>query len=229
DHVGGDADGLGGVHQGALDRLLDPVTGVGAEPGVHRGVEALDGPQQAQVALLDQGLEGEPFAGVAARDVHHPPQVGTHHAVAGLAVAVLDPVRQRLFLVRVEQGRLVDLAEVGFQGRLDRIAPEPARSCHRESSSAKKGSGPLVLSKAYYWKGGMPNRTGNPHRGFSPPARPVARAMGVSSSNWSTVGSPARKLTPPQLGGRGVEGLYRTKGAEGARRAPEKARGAGNR
>ena len=123
DHVGGDADGLGGVDQGALDRLLDPVAGVGAEAGVHRGVEALDGAQQAEVAFLDQVLQAQSLAGVAAGDVDDQAQVGPDHAIAGLAVAVLDAVGKLLFLLGVEQRGLVDLAEIGFQRRLDRIIP----------------------------------------------------------------------------------------------------------
>ncbi len=123
DHVGGDADGLGRVDQGPLDRLLDPVAGVGAEARVHRRVEALDGAQQAEVAFLDQVLQAEALAGVAAGDVHHQAQVGAHHAVAGLAVAVLDAVGQLLLFLGIEQRRFVDLAEIRFQRRLDRIIP----------------------------------------------------------------------------------------------------------
>ena len=85
------------------------------------GVEALDGPQQAEVAFLDQVLQAQPLAGVAAGDVDHQPQVGPDHPVAGLAVAVLDAVGELLLLVGGEQGRLVDLAEVGLQRRLDRV------------------------------------------------------------------------------------------------------------
>ena len=90
DHVRRDADRLGGVHQRPLDALLDPVAGVGAEPRVHRRVEPLDRPQQAEVAFLDQVLQGQPLARVAAGDVHHQPQVGPHHLVAGLGVADRD-------------------------------------------------------------------------------------------------------------------------------------------
>ncbi len=83
-HVGGDADRLGGVDQGPLDRLLDPVAGVGAEASVHRGVEPLDGAQQTEVAFLDEVLQAQPLAGVAAGDVDDQAQVGPDHLVAGL-------------------------------------------------------------------------------------------------------------------------------------------------
>ena len=123
DHVRGDANGLGGVDQGALDRLLDPVTGVGAEARVHDGVEAFDGTQQAEIAFLDEVLQAQPLAGVAAGDVDDQTQVGADHPIAGFAVAVLDAVGEVLFFFGVEQRRFVDLAEVGFQRRLDRIIP----------------------------------------------------------------------------------------------------------
>ena len=84
DHVRRDADGLGGVDQGPLDALLDPVAGVGAEAGVHVGVEPLDRAEQAEVAFFDQVLQGQALAGVAAGDVDHQPQVGPDHPVAGL-------------------------------------------------------------------------------------------------------------------------------------------------
>ena len=118
DHVGRDADRLGGVDQGPLDRLLDPIAGVGREAGADGRVEALDRPQQAQVPLLDQVLQAQALAGVAAGDVHHQPQVGADHAVAGLDVAVADGDGQFVLVVGREQRGLVDLAEVGFQGRL---------------------------------------------------------------------------------------------------------------
>ena len=38
--------------------------------------------------------------------------------VAGFAVAVLDAVGQQAFLFRVQQRRLIDLMEIGFQGLL---------------------------------------------------------------------------------------------------------------
>ena len=48
------------------------------------GVEALDGPEQAEVALLDQVLQRQALADVAAGDVDDQAQVGPDHPVAGL-------------------------------------------------------------------------------------------------------------------------------------------------
>ena len=140
DHVGGDANGLGRVHQRPLDRLLDPVAGVGAETRVHRRVEPLDGAQQAEVALFDEVLQPQPFAGVAASDVDDESQIGPHHTVACLAVAVFDLVGELLFLFRIEQRRLVDLTQVGFQRRLDRFVPETAWSCHGDVPANRRSS-----------------------------------------------------------------------------------------
>ena len=99
DHVGGDPDRLGRVDQRPLDRLLDPVARVGAEPGADRRVEPLDGAEQAEVPLLDQVLERQPLADVAPGDVDDQPEVGPDHPVAGRVVAVGDPVREHLLLV----------------------------------------------------------------------------------------------------------------------------------
>src|SRR5439155_350236 len=57
DQVGRDADGFGGVDQGPLNRLLDPVAWVGGEARVHRRVDAFDGPQQAEVAFFNHMLQ----------------------------------------------------------------------------------------------------------------------------------------------------------------------------
>jgi len=117
--------------------LLDPVARVGAEARVHGRVETLHGAQQAQVAFLDEILQAETLAGVAPRDVHDQPQVGADHAVAGFAVALFDAIGEAFFIVGVEQRRFVDLAQVGFQRRLDRIGAETARSCHGECFQAR--------------------------------------------------------------------------------------------
>src|SRR5262249_17764804 len=61
-------------------------------------------------------------------------QVGAHHAVARVAVAVLDAVGQLLLLVGGEQRSLVDFAQVGFQRGLDRETSGPAGSCHGATS-----------------------------------------------------------------------------------------------
>src|SRR5262249_35357692 len=137
-HVGGNANRLGSIDESPPDRLLDAVAGVGAEARVHRRVEALDRAQQAEVAFLNEVLQAEALTGVAASNIDDQTQVSAHHLVAGFTVAVLDAVGQALLLVGAEERCFVDLTEVGFQRRLDRITPYTARSCHGEPSSAKK-------------------------------------------------------------------------------------------
>ncbi len=61
----------------------------------------------------------EALAGVAAGDIDHEPQIGPDHAVAGAGVAEADGWCQVLLVACREQGRFVDLAEVGFQRSLN--------------------------------------------------------------------------------------------------------------
>ena len=150
DHVGRDADRLARVDQRPLDRLLDPVAGVGAEPGADGRVEALDGAQQAEVALLDQVLQAQALAGVAAGDVYHQPQVGADHAVAGGQVAVADADGEVAFVLRGQQRGLVDLAEVRLQRGLDRGAGATllGGGGHRGGSAACAPSRGVVGARA---------------------------------------------------------------------------------
>ena len=101
-HVCGDANGFGGIDEGTLDRLLDPVAGIGAEASVHGRIEALDRTQKPQISFLDEVLETQTLAGIAAGDVHHEPKIGTHHAVARLVIAHLDLVSQFLLFIRAK-------------------------------------------------------------------------------------------------------------------------------
>jgi hypothetical protein len=114
-HVGRDADRFAGVDQRPLDRLLDPIARIGAEAGADLGVEALHGPQQAKVALLDQVGQRQPAVGVAAGDADHQPQVGPHHVVAGQGVAAGDRLGEPLLVGGREQGGLIDVAQIGFE------------------------------------------------------------------------------------------------------------------
>ena len=83
------------------------------------GSKPFDRAEQAEVALLDQVLQAQALAGVAAGDVDHQAQVGADHAVAGLDVALADGDGQFLLVVGREQRRFVDLPQVRFQRRLD--------------------------------------------------------------------------------------------------------------
>ncbi len=111
-HVSGDSDRLASVHERASDERFDPVSGVGTEAGVHRRVEALNGAEQAEIALFNQIFKIQSVADVAAGDVDDQAEVGPHHPLARFVVAVLDAVDELLFFLGVEQGRLVNLAEI---------------------------------------------------------------------------------------------------------------------
>ena len=119
DHVGRNADRLGRVDQRPLDRLLDPVAGVGREARAHGRIEAFDRAQQAEIALFDQVLQPQALAGVSAGDIDDEAEVGADHSVAGLRVALADGDGQVLLVVGREKRGLVDLAEIRFQRRLD--------------------------------------------------------------------------------------------------------------
>ena len=82
------------------------------------GVEAFHGAEQAQVSFFDEVLQAQSLAGIAAGDIDHQAQVGADHAIAGLHVAAADGHGQVVLVVGREQRGLVDLPQVGFQGRL---------------------------------------------------------------------------------------------------------------
>ena len=63
--------GLNCVDQGALDGLLDPPTGVGAESGTLRGVKPFNGLDEADVALFNQVGEWQAAVGVVLGDGDH--------------------------------------------------------------------------------------------------------------------------------------------------------------
>jgi hypothetical protein len=88
DHVHRDADGAGLVGDGPGDGLADPPGGVGGELEALVVVELLHGPDEAEVALLDEVEEQHAPAHVPLGDRHHQAQVGLDQLLLGqLAVA----------------------------------------------------------------------------------------------------------------------------------------------
>ena len=130
DHVGGNSDRLGGIDQRPLDRLLDPVAGISAEPRADGRVKTLDGPQEAEVSFFDQVLKRKSLADIAARDVHHQAQVRPHHPLARQLVAIGDAVGQLFLFVGRQQSHFVDLPEIGLQGALHSVASVSANPSH---------------------------------------------------------------------------------------------------
>ena len=111
--------------------------------------------QEAQVAFLNEVLQPEALAGVTAGDVDHQPEVGPHHVVARLGVALLDAVGELSFRLGVEQRRVVDLAEVGFEGVLGGAYLAAQESGHGENPSSVKSLGGVVRSVRPSGPGGM--------------------------------------------------------------------------
>ncbi len=67
--------------------MAHPPAGVGCKANAYRGIEVVDGVQQAQVAFLDQVQQGDAAAGVLARDADHKPQVRRDHRFTRLRPA----------------------------------------------------------------------------------------------------------------------------------------------
>ena len=89
-----DADGAGLVGDGPGDGLADPPGGVGRELEALRVVELLDGPHEAEVALLDQVEEGHAPADVALGDRDDEAEVGLGELLLG-ELAVTDDCEAR--------------------------------------------------------------------------------------------------------------------------------------
>src|SRR5262249_12234630 len=102
-------------------------------------------------------------------------------------VSLLDAVSELLFLLGREQRRLVNLAEVSLQRRLDRFTPLPVNSCHGAFPRAKNSR---LFNQLNSGKGRMPdpgadNRRNQPTRrrfpdppqpskkGYRPPTRSI--------------------------------------------------------
>ena len=118
-HVGRNANRLAGVDERPLDRLLDPVAGIGAEPRAHGRVEAFDGPQESEVPLLDEIGQGQATVRVATCDVDHQSKVGTDHVVPRRGISFADGRGQPPFVLCREERGGVDVAEVGLKWILD--------------------------------------------------------------------------------------------------------------
>ena len=111
----GQADGLRLVGQRALHGLLDPPGGVGGELATLGRVEALDGLDEAEVALADEVHERQAHLVVVVGDLNDQAQVGLDHVVAGGLVALLDAGGQLDLLLHRQQRCLADFVEVELE------------------------------------------------------------------------------------------------------------------
>src|SRR5207249_4428256 len=96
-------------------------------------VEALDGPHQAEVPLLDQVLQAEPLAEITPRDVHHQPQVGLDHVLACRGITLRNSRGELALFLRREQRGVVDVVQVNLQRRV-RLQFTPKRAQSHEGS-----------------------------------------------------------------------------------------------
>src|ERR1700682_381624 len=88
-HVNGQPDRKSLVGQRALDRLANPPGRVCRELATPAVVELVDGPEQAEVTLLDQVREGQAAPLVALGDGHDQPGVGLNQVPARALIAIL--------------------------------------------------------------------------------------------------------------------------------------------
>ena len=93
DHVDGKPDGPALVAEAPGDGLADPPRGIGGELEALAPVELLDGPDEAQVALLHQIEEVEAAARVALGDGDDQAQVAADELGLGLVGVVDGPVQ----------------------------------------------------------------------------------------------------------------------------------------
>src|SRR3954454_511529 len=106
-HVGREADGAGGVVEATLDRLTDPQGRVRREAEALAPVELLRRADEAEHALLDEVVQGQPMALVPAGDGDDEAQVGIDEPVLGEEVAPLDALGELDLLRGLQQLVLV--------------------------------------------------------------------------------------------------------------------------
>src|SRR5215212_5131283 len=111
-HVHGDADGTALVCHSTLHGLPDPPRGVRGEPPTAVGVELLYSPHQADVALLDQVLEGQPHPTIPLGNADHEPEVLLDELLTRPVVTGLGPLAEVDLLPVRQEIPLVDAREV---------------------------------------------------------------------------------------------------------------------
>ena len=116
DHVDRDPDRASLVGYRPGDGLPDPPRRVGRELEALAVVELLDGPHEADVALLDQVEQGDAAAGVLFGDGDDEPQVRLGKVGLGPPVAALDAPGEVDLLGLGEEGGLADLVQVHLDG-----------------------------------------------------------------------------------------------------------------
>ena len=129
-HLHGHPDRVAVLLDGALQGLADPPRGVGGEAEAALPVELVDGPHQAERALLDQVAEVDAPVLVPPRPVDHQAEVGRDHLAAGLVVTGRDALGQLDLLLVIRQGVPVEIIE-----KQPNAVMGACRVRHRSSSS----------------------------------------------------------------------------------------------
>jgi len=112
--------GLNIFQHRTFDALFYPPCRVRAEANAALGIEVIDGPYQAQVALFDQIAETHPTVAVFLGDIDDQSEIASHQLFPGpLVVFMDDQPAQFLFLFLCQQGCFVDLFEVFFYGDVE--------------------------------------------------------------------------------------------------------------
>ena len=100
DHVRRQPDRFPCIHHRPTDRLLDPVTRVGAETSLHHAVKSFDSTHQSQIPFFDQILQIQAFAQIATCDIDDQPQVGFDHVLACDGITHRHALGKRSLLLR---------------------------------------------------------------------------------------------------------------------------------
>ena len=121
----------------ALDRLADPPGGVRRELEALAVVKLLDGPVEADNAVLDQVAERDATTAIALRDRDHEPEIRVDHPLLRRFVAALDRLRQGDLLG--SERVAPDLVEEEIEGA-GRGGRSTASSSPRSKSSSTAGA-----------------------------------------------------------------------------------------
>ena len=90
DHVGGDADHPGLFGNRPRDVVFDPPAGVGAEFVAESEIELLQGPQQSEIAFLNEVVERESTIAVLLGYADDQPQIGLNHFLPEFLKSLMD-------------------------------------------------------------------------------------------------------------------------------------------
>jgi hypothetical protein len=96
--------------------LPDPPRRIRAEAKPALIVELLDGLDKPKIALFDDIGKGEPSMHISLTDTDHQTEIRFDHLLARLLVPRHDPLAQLLLLLKRQQGRVTDLAQVALEG-----------------------------------------------------------------------------------------------------------------